>query len=69
MDNGYNENFAKVWSGEGMPDVRNYTTTGELVQGRPYRFYVEAINTVGTGSPSAYTTIYACDDVGIVSAP
>ena len=26
MDNGFNENFQLVWNGEGMPDVRNFTT-------------------------------------------
>lgn len=52
-----------------MPDVFNFTTTSELITGRPYRFYIEAINFVGIGEPSDFTTIYACDDVGAVSAP
>jgi hypothetical protein len=52
-----------------MPDVRNFTTKSALVAGRPYRFYVEAINYVGVGPASPFTTIYACDDVGPVRPP
>jgi hypothetical protein len=69
MDNGHNENFELVWNGEGMPDVLDYITVEELEHGRPYRFYVQAINFVGVGPISDITSIYACDDVGEVLPP
>jgi hypothetical protein len=69
MDNGLKENFQLVWNGEGLPDVRYYTTESALITGRPYRFKVQAINTVGLGEMSEVTTIYACDRPGPVKAP
>ena len=60
MDNGYNEDFELAYDGRGFPDIRNYTAFN-LIQGRPYRFYVQAINFVGTGPASDITTVYACD--------
>lgn len=68
MDNGFNENFSLVYNGAGIPDMRSYTASG-LVTGRPYRFYLQALNYAGSSIESPYTTIYACDDPGEISAP
>lgn len=54
--------------GRGFPDIRHFTAYG-LVSGRPYRFYVQAVNFVGTGSPSAINSIYACDPPSAIEAP
>jgi hypothetical protein len=68
MDNGYNENFNIIWNGEGKPDVRIYTAAN-LTTGRPYRFYLQALNFVGVSVNSPITTIYSCSDPGTVSPP
>jgi hypothetical protein len=68
MDNGYNENFELVFNGAGLPDVRYFTST-DLVTGRPYRFYVQALNYAGVSPDSDITTIYACSDPGSINAP
>ena len=68
MDNGYHEDFALVFNGEGLPDVRSFVAAG-LVSGRPYRFYVQALNYAGISEASDITTIYACADPGQISAP
>jgi hypothetical protein len=48
MDNGLREDFEVVMNGETSPDIISHTVTG-LSEGRPYRFYVEALNFVGVG--------------------
>jgi hypothetical protein len=68
MDNGYNEDFTVVFDGSGIPDVRSFTAT-DLTVGRPYRFYVEASNYAGNSPLSDMTTIYACANPGVISAP
>lgn len=68
MDNGLNENFQIVWNGQGQSDTLFYNVTG-LISGRPYRFYVIAINAAGNSSASSITTIYACQNPGHLSAP
>lgn len=68
MDNGLNENFKIVWNGRGNSDTLYYNVTG-LYTGRPYRFYVIAINSAGNSSASNITTVYACDKPGYIAAP
>jgi hypothetical protein len=68
MDNGKREDFSLVFNGENSPDSLEYTVEN-LTAGRPYRFYVEAVNFVATGLPSDVTTVYACSEPGEIPAP
>jgi hypothetical protein len=68
MDNGFNEDFNLVFDGQGLPDVRSFAAQ-DLTTGRPYRFYVQAFNYAGVSPISDVTTIYACQDPGVIDAP
>jgi len=68
MDNGVNEDFKLLFNGEGFPDVRTYKATG-LITGLSYRFYVQAVNIIGKGSPSPPAFFYSCADPSGVEAP
>ena len=68
MDNGYNEDYVLIFNGVGFPDITHFKATG-LVTGQYYRFYVQAENVVGVGSPSPPTYIYACADPSGIEPP
>lgn len=59
MDDGLYGSFSLLYDGNGYPTTLTATATG-LTSGRPYRFYLVAINYVGESIPSNYLTVYAC---------
>lgn len=65
MDEGLAQDFRLVFNGDGLPDVR-YFNASSLVTGRPYRFYLQALNYAGVSPSSEITMIYACADPGVV---
>jgi len=68
MDDGTHQDFSLVMNGYGFPDVLSYQAIG-LITGRPYRFYVQALNIIGKGSQSSITSIYACADPSGIDPP
>jgi hypothetical protein len=68
MDNGLRGDFELVYNGEGVPTARYFeATTSE--PGRPYRFYVIAINSVGESPASDILVAYACEEPSGIEAP
>jgi hypothetical protein len=68
MDNGAMGDFEMVYNGEGVPQVR-YFEAQITDPGRPYRFNVVALNTVGKSTASDTLTAYACDEPSGIDAP
>lgn len=68
MDDGFNQDFSLVFDGKGLPNNRAFTASN-LVNGRPYRFYVVAYNHVDASPASDDFVIYACADPSMIPAP
>lgn len=71
MDDGAQGDFSLVFSGEGYPDLVEYTVDGGLIEtGLPYRFYVVSENYVGLStSASDIAEFRACLEPSGLAAP
>jgi hypothetical protein len=69
MDNGLHEDFELIFNSEtSSADIFSHKAEN-LVSGRSYRFYVTAINRVGSSPNSDVVSIYACSNPSEISAP
>jgi len=68
MDDGQQGNYKVVYSALYRDDITEYTVT-RLTNGLPYRFTVQAVNANGYSVASSSTTLYACSDPSIATAP
>lgn len=68
MDDGINGEFKPIFIGTNRPDVLTYQV-GDLITGRPYRFYVQAMDENGISLPSPISTFFSCTQPNKIDTP